>query len=186
MDISSFLGGNFLTHLDLPAQTQIWHIKDVKQGLVGTDQKVCVWFHQHAKPLGLNKTNLKVIAEAFGVQAAAWVGRSIEVFKSQCDYQGRLVDCIRLRVPPQAPPPPSQVPAVVTPAPEPQMTAATGQTPQPVAPPSAPPVAQQPVAAPQQAAPDPAVVEQQPVAAPQPEQHAPWEQPGNANSPPSN
>ena len=185
MDISSFLGGNFLTHLDLPAQTQIWHIKDVKQGLVGTDQKVCVWFHQHAKPLGLNKVNLKVIAEAFGVQAAAWVGRSIEVFKTQCDYQGRLVDCIRLRVPPQAPPP-SQVPAVVTPAPEPQMTAATGQTSQPVASPSTPPVAQQPVAAPQQAAPDPAVVEQQPVAAPQPEQHAPWEQPGNANSPPSN
>ena len=59
MDVSSFMGGRFLTHLDLPAQTQVWTIKDVKQRLVGADQKVCIWFHQHAKPLGLNKTNLK-------------------------------------------------------------------------------------------------------------------------------
>ena len=158
------MGGNFLTHLDLPAQTQVWTIKDVKQGLVGTDQKVCVWFHEHAKPLGLNKTNLKVIAEAFGVQAAAWVGRSIEVFKTQCDYQGRLVDCIRLRVPPQAPPP-SQAPAVVHPG---AGTAADSCN-------RANTQFQQP-----------SLAGLRLPSAPQPEQHAPWEQPGNANSPPSN
>ncbi len=37
MDISTFLGGQFLTHLDLAAPSQNCTIRDVKQQLVGID-----------------------------------------------------------------------------------------------------------------------------------------------------
>ena len=65
MDVSSFMGGNYLTQADLPQQTQTWTIRQVTQQQVGTDQKVCLQFDQHSKPLGCNKTNLRSIANCF-------------------------------------------------------------------------------------------------------------------------
>ena len=64
MDVSSFLGGNFLTHVDLPLPYQVWTIGKADQQLVGTDQKICLTFAEFpAKSLGLNKTNLRRVAE---------------------------------------------------------------------------------------------------------------------------
>ncbi len=104
MDVSSFMGGNFLTQLDLPAPSQVWSIRDVKQELVGTDQKIVVYFSEHQKGLGLNKTNLRVIAQAYSTNAAAWNGKQLDLFKDQTQFQGSTVPCIRVRVPMQQPP----------------------------------------------------------------------------------
>ena len=50
MDVSSFLGGSWLTHQDLPAQSQQWTIREVSQQLVGgQDLEICVKFDQHAR-----------------------------------------------------------------------------------------------------------------------------------------
>lgn len=155
MDVSSFLGGNFLTQLDLPPDPQTCTIRGASQQQVGTDVKICLQLAEHAKPLGLNKTNLRTIAQAYGTDSNAWIGRQVELYRDRTQFQGALVPCIRLRIP--APPqaaPPAMPPAV----------------------PPAAPVQPQPVAAPQP---------QQPVAPPQPQQAAPWEQPPNDNSPPS-
>jgi hypothetical protein len=147
------MGGNFLTHLDLPAPSQIWTIRDVSKQLVGgVDTKVCVLFSEHAKPLGLNKINLRTIAQAFGVDSNSWLGRQLEVHKDMTQFQGKTMPCVRVRIPMQ-PPEPMQY------------------APQPVAAPSQ--YAPQPVAAPQpvQYAPpqqQPAFVPVQPV--PQPQQ----------------
>ena len=78
MDITSFLGGQFLAHVDLPAPFQVWTIKDAKAQIVGTDNKVCVFFNEHHKPLGLNKTNLKAIAQGYTVDSTQWIGRPLE------------------------------------------------------------------------------------------------------------
>lgn len=139
MDVTAFLAGNFLTHVDLPAPSQVWTIRDVKQQLVGTDQKICIHFAEHQKPLGLNKTNLRTIADGYTIRSEGWIGKQLELFKDRTQFQGRVVDCIRVRIPsgPQQPAPPAQQQA---------------QQPQPVAPP------QQPAAAP---APAPALADQQ-------------------------
>ena len=64
MDISSFVSGNYLTHLDLPLPIQSWKISKVDQQLVGQDQKnkVCITFEEFpSKAFASNKTNLKRI-----------------------------------------------------------------------------------------------------------------------------
>ncbi len=134
MDVSSFMGGSYLTHLDLPQPSQVWTVRDVKQELVGTDTKIVVYFAEHQKGLGLNKVNLRVIAGAYTVQSATWVGRQLDLFKDQTQFQGKIVPCVRCRIP----------------AAPPQPIAAPPAFPQPVAPQAAP---QQPVAPPQAASP---------------------------------
>ena len=160
MDVSSFMGGNFLTQLDLPQPSQAWTIAGVDQQLVGTDQKVCLTFAEFpAKPLGLNKTNLRRIAELYSTNAGNWNGKQLLVYRSTTTYSGATRLCVRVCGATQAPPDPIC---------DQQGSAVPYQMPQ-----QAVPV--QPVAAPVQ----------QPVAPPtqqQPQAAAPWEP--QQNSPP--
>ena len=155
MDVSSFMGGNFLTHLDLPQPYQVWSINTVDQQLVGqgktAEQKICVTFSEHAKPLALNKTNLKRIAELYGTDANAWIGKQMLVYRSNTTFGNDTVLCVRVCGPAQAPPD--------------VICDAQGNA-----------VAYQPVVT----APAPAA---QPVAAPTPQNSAPWDQ--DDSSPPS-
>ena len=178
MNVSSFLSGNYLTHLDLPLPLQTWTISKADQQLVGTDQKICISFAEFpAKAIGLNKTNLKRIASLYGLDASAWVGQQLLVYRSTTAYGGQLTQCVRVVGPQQQPlddnDMPTQAVALQSAAP-----AAQPAVQQPVVAPvqqQAVPAQQQPVAAPQQ----------QPVAAPQ---ATPWEADQAAlqqNSPPS-
>jgi len=211
MNVSSFLSGNFLTHVDLPQSSQCWTISKTGQQLVGTDQKIVITFAEFpAKPLGLNKTNLGRIAKLNGFEADAWAGKQLQVYRSRTTYSGKVMPCVRVCSPQQLPPegvcdangnpvgpqpapqtPPYAVlnpvgigPVEAPPQPAPQPQAVPEQAQQPVAPaPGQQPVALQPVVAPAQpvAVPQP----EPPVAAPQP---TPWEADQatlQQNSPPS-
>ena len=161
MDVSSFMGGNYLTHLDLVAPSQVWTIRDVKQELVGSDQKIVVYFNEHEKGLGLNKINLRTIAQAYTVQSGSWLGKRLEVYKDQTQFQGRVVPCVRVRIPSTPAPDMAAQPA--------PSSAAIAQTnPQPAPTP-------QPLAAP---------VPQTQQAAPAVSQPTPWDV-QDANNPPS-
>jgi hypothetical protein len=105
MDVSSFLSGNYLTHLDLPQPIQTWTISHADQRLVGTDQKICIAFAEYpAKALSLNKTNLRRIAELYGLDASAWAGQQLQVYRSTTTYSGKVMQCVRVCGPQQVPP----------------------------------------------------------------------------------
>ena len=101
MDVTSFLGGNFLTQLDLPQQPVVWQITGAQQQQVGTDTKICISFAEHQKLLGLNKTNLRTVASAYGTDASAWPGKALELYRDTTQFQGKTVPCIRVRIPQQ-------------------------------------------------------------------------------------
>lgn len=138
MDVSSFLSGNFLTHVDLPQPTQVWTISKADQRLVGQDQKVCITFVEFpAKPLGLNKTNLRRVAGSYGLDAASWHGQQLQVYRSTTAYGGKVMQCVRVCGPQES-------------TPEPVCDAQGNPVPGgPVQPPVAVQSQQQPVAAPQ-------------------------------------
>jgi len=99
MDVSGFLGGRFLNHGDLPAQSQIWTICQVVQQTIRSETKICVLFDQHQKRLPLNKTNLNVIANGYGVLSEGWIGRPLEIYRDKTLFDNSLQDCVRVRVP---------------------------------------------------------------------------------------
>jgi uncharacterized protein (DUF1810 family) len=47
--------------------------------------------------LVLNKVNGRAIMDMFGPHTEKWVGKSIQLFATTCDFAGRTVDCIRVR-----------------------------------------------------------------------------------------
>lgn len=99
MDISGFLSGRFLGHADLPAPTQVWTIRQVAQQVIRSEPKICVLFDQHQKWFPLNKTNLRAVANGYGLLSEGWVGRPLEVYRDKTVFENSLQDCVRVRVP---------------------------------------------------------------------------------------
>lgn len=78
---------------------------DVKKFDDGTS-KIILSFHEWEKGLPLNVTNARAIAELYGQNSNAWVGRQIMLFSMPVDFQGKMVNAVRVRAPmqPQAAP----------------------------------------------------------------------------------
>ena len=46
----------------------------------------------------VSKTNAQTIADAYGDDTEAWQGKDLEVYPDRTSFQGKLVDCIRVRI----------------------------------------------------------------------------------------
>ena len=89
----------WLSHKDLP-KPRLVTVKKITEEEVGTDMKPVAYFHGEEKALGLNLTNCRSIAKiAHSDDVDQWEGTTIVIYKTQTDYQGKEVDCVRIRVP---------------------------------------------------------------------------------------
>lgn len=79
---------------------------------IGDEIKACVFFEEESKGLILNIINGNTIEEVTGSQDPDhWRGHKVVLFKSETDFKGRRVPCIRVRPP---------KPGAVMPEPEPE------------------------------------------------------------------
>ena len=102
MDINSaFPSSNYLKSADLKGQIVSLQISHITYETIGTDQKLVMYFQGKQKGMVLNKTNAQTIAEAYGSDTDNWVGANINVFSMKVDFQGKLVDGLRVKVPPR-------------------------------------------------------------------------------------
>ena len=70
-----------------------WHIEDFDDG-----KKVSLSFEETERTLICNKTNAFTIADALGTEEIAeWVGASVVIYPTKTDFQGKRVDCIRIK-----------------------------------------------------------------------------------------
>lgn len=60
-------------------------------------KKPFVSFKGKAKKLALNKTNGKTIAQLYGTDTAAWVGKSITIYPTTTTFGNDTVECIRVK-----------------------------------------------------------------------------------------
>ena len=63
------------------------------------EPKLVLFFTTGRQGLVVNKTNLKKIADWYGDDLSAWVGKKIVLFVEEVFFQGRSVDSIRVRKP---------------------------------------------------------------------------------------
>ena len=151
MDMQKFASNSkYLSAEDLRGQAVGVVIERVTEETLGGDrgdeQKGVVWFQGKLKGWALNVTNNRVLTDTFGFNSDMWLGRRIELYPTTTDYAGKIVDCIRVRIPapetaaplpaaqPQVPPPN----AFSNSAPPAQAAPLTGAAPaqQPAVPPS--------------------------------------------------
>ena len=109
LNVSGHIGGDFMTHKNLILPCQVLTIGAATEELVGAekDRKICIGFSEYpTKKLALNKTNLERIATLYGMNAEAWQGKPLQVYRSRTEYARKPMLCIRvcgLRETPQEP-----------------------------------------------------------------------------------
>lgn len=100
VNINNEFPSNYLKAADLQGQAVKVKVKEVVPEDIGSDRKLVIYFDGKSKGMVLNKTNARTIADVFGDETENWTGAEIEVFAMKVDFQGRMVDGLRVRVPP--------------------------------------------------------------------------------------
>ena len=108
MDMSKFLGGNYLRKEDVDQRGTDLCISHVMEEEVGEDNKPCIHWTSNHKPMALNKTNTRILMAAFGNDSRDWAGKWVNVYNDLTVVFNGAVGGLRIR-PRQAVPSPANV-----------------------------------------------------------------------------
>jgi len=99
MKISEEFPSQYLKASDLGGREIRVTMGRVDREKIGTDLKLVLYFKGKEKGLVLNKTNANTIGDGYGDDTDEWFDQPIILFSVKTDYQGKVVDAIRCRVP---------------------------------------------------------------------------------------
>jgi hypothetical protein len=99
MKISEEFPSQFLKASDLGGRDVRVTMGRVERETIGTDKKLVLYFKGKEKGLVLNKTNAGTIGDGYGDDTDDWFDNPLILFSVKTDYQGKVVDAIRCRVP---------------------------------------------------------------------------------------
>lgn len=104
-DVTPDLTGQFLKQTDFDEGAKLFTIARVEkktfeaQGTRPAETKWVVFFDGD-RCLGLNRTNLQLLAKWFGRKSSAWVGQKVVVYRDESvQFAGRLTGGLRVRKP---------------------------------------------------------------------------------------
>jgi len=100
MDVSKFLQGDHLTAADVEPTGTMCRVEGVTtvsfDSTDGGKTEKLVLLTDKGRVV-LNKTNLTVIAEAYGRNSQDWQGQPVKLFREKVNFAGRMVDAIRIK-----------------------------------------------------------------------------------------
>ena len=107
MNITTAFPSKFLKAADLKGHTVPVVIDCVVVEEVGNpdkpEQKPVLYFQGKDKGIVLNKINSTTISDAYGEETDDWSGKSLSLYPDKTPFNGKIVDCIRLRTPTSEP-----------------------------------------------------------------------------------
>lgn len=80
--------------------------------------KPVMYFEGKRAGLVLNRINSNTIADVWGAETEDWAGKTVILFRTMTEFQGRRVPCLRLRLPEPPQPEPVNDPGVPQPGDE--------------------------------------------------------------------
>ena len=94
MDVSKYLGNAFLTvgHVKVNGPIRMV-IESVTEGKF---DKPDLTFDDGTR-LSLNVTNTRTLARAYGTDGAGWIGKEIELYLGETEYEGKLQESILVK-----------------------------------------------------------------------------------------
>ena len=103
MNLSDLFPSRYLKSTDMNGHAmtlEMSHINKEDVGMLGNPQvKPVLYFEGREKGLVLNKTNARSIANRYSEDTNEWKGHLVELFPTTTEFQGKTVDCIRVRIP---------------------------------------------------------------------------------------
>jgi hypothetical protein len=89
----------FLKSTDLQGREPTVTISTVKLENVRGGKRPVIYFNGKKKGMILNKTNAAAIAALYTDETDAWVGKQITLYPTMVEFQGDMVESIRIRGP---------------------------------------------------------------------------------------
>ncbi len=103
MNIDAAFPSKYLKAHDLLGKTVRLKIAGITVEKLGEDLRPIISFAGTDKTLVVNKTNANRISASYGRETDDWIGKDIEVYPDQVEFQGRMVEAIRVRIPAKPP-----------------------------------------------------------------------------------
>ena len=122
MNINAAFPSSYLKAADLQGRAVRVQIADCVIQPLDDGDKPLLTFAGKDRGLILNKTNGGLLAAALGDETDHWRGKTVEIYPDRVMFQGRMVECIRVRVPQDSPAPamaPAQAASFAAQAPAP-------------------------------------------------------------------
>jgi hypothetical protein len=105
MKISEIFQSKYLKAGDLPEEgSQVVTIEKIGLEEIGKDKetKIVLYFEELDQSLICNKTNARTIARLFASEELDdWVGKTIRLYRTEVQFQGDVVEAIRVRSKPE-------------------------------------------------------------------------------------
>lgn len=98
MNINELYPSDYLKASDLKGKAVKLKMREVDIKELGSDKKPVLYFDGKEKGLVLNKTNGMIIASAYGPETANWAGKEVKVYPGKTQFNGQMVDCIKVEV----------------------------------------------------------------------------------------
>lgn len=99
MKINDAFPSKYLAAADLDDKTVPVEIEKVRMEEIGDqEEKPVIYFKNQNKGMVLNKTNATTIAGIHGNDTDEWIGKMISLFPTQTEFQGKAVECIRVKI----------------------------------------------------------------------------------------
>jgi len=111
VNINDAFPSKFLKASEVGKRPRKYIMKYIDQEVVGTDQKLILYFQHEPKGLVLNKTNANAIAHLYGPDTDNWAGQPILLYSTMVDYAGKPTEAIRTMPPMEDEAPPARRPA---------------------------------------------------------------------------
>ena len=96
MRINDLYPSKYLRAGDLDGDTPVT-MKSLILEEINGEKKPVLYFEEPLKPMVLNKTNGKTIANLHGSETDNWPGKRIILYPTEVDFRGETVDAIRVR-----------------------------------------------------------------------------------------
>lgn len=103
MKVSAAFPSEFLRAVDLDGRNVTVVIDRVEMREVGDDHKPVLFFKGKEKGVVLNKTNSATVAAQFGDEMDDWSGAEIVLYPTSVQFQNKMVEAIRIKIPPRKP-----------------------------------------------------------------------------------
>lgn len=120
MRISSAFPSKYLRAADLPEDKSVAvvidhvSIENVAGNDDPNDEKPVLYFQGKQKGVVLNRTNANVISAVYGDDTDQWVGKQVLLYATETSFQGKMMPCIRMRIPKHGAAPGRPAPQPVT------------------------------------------------------------------------
>ena len=109
-NINEVFGGNYLKAADLHDDELLLTIAGVSEKEFENNgkkqKKLDMWFSEDPRHLVLNVTNSRKIAQTYGPNTDNWIGKKIQLYVAEVEFQGDTVPAIRVRTGKKKPTPP--------------------------------------------------------------------------------